>query len=702
MRHTLIRFTSKNTLLLLLFLSFNVFSQTPHLDSLLTALKTMKQDTAKVNLLNSIIRAYIFESNDNYKLYEYTLQQIVLSKKLNFKKGLAYGYTNMAFYQVSISNHKVALDYNLRSLKLMQETKNKKGESSCFVNLGQNYANLGDFTNAVAYMMKGIKLKEELNDIRGVAAGYANLGSAFSAQGKYDEALKYHLKSLKLKEQVDYKPGMVMAYNSIGGILLIQKKLEEALTYFKKSLVLNEEWGNKNMMASNYSNIGDIYFLQNKLDRAYSYQLKSLEIAKSNNDKQGIYTAYSRIGALLEKKKKPAEAIIYYQKMLDLAKQSDLTDGIMSGYKSLSDLYKNKKQFDSAFSYINLYYTLKDTTFNKDNFKQLAELTTRYETDKKEQEIELLTKDQEIKAKIIKQQQLVRWGLIGGVGLLLISIISVFRRYRFKQKANLILEKQKTEISQKNIQITDSIDYAKTIQEAVLPSIAAVSNAYPESFVFYKPKSIVSGDFYWLNKANNQFIFAVADCTGHGVPGAFMSLLGYNMLENVVNKLSTPTLAEILDGLNEEVFARLSKNDQHENVEHGMDISLISIDRDKDLLHFAGAHNSIYVVRDKQLTEIKANKFGIGTKRERNLFTNQTFELKKGDLIYLFTDGFPDQKGGPNSKKFFYPPFKELLTSLSELDMETQQRMLNETHVEWIGDKMDQTDDILIAGIRYS
>jgi serine phosphatase RsbU (regulator of sigma subunit) len=288
------------------------------------------------------------------------------------------------------------------------------------------------------------------------------------------------------------------------------------------------------------------------------------------------------------------------------------------------------------------------------------------------------------------------------LGLLSISIFSIYRRYRFKQKANVILEKQKQEIQQKNILITDSIDYAKTIQEAVLPTAQEIKNLLPESFILYKPKAVVSGDFYWLGYGKERLMCAVADCTGHGVPGAFMSLLGYNMLEDVAQTSSTKAPGPILDALNEQVILRLSGDNKKEAIKHGMDISLISINKINNRLEFAGAHNSLYIIRAGELIELKADKMGIGTNRQSDkFFSNQVIEIQKGDMIYLFTDGFPDQIGGPNRKKFFYPPFKELLRTISSLEPELQQEKLNEAHIQWRGNKMDQTDDILIVGIRY-
>jgi serine phosphatase RsbU (regulator of sigma subunit)/Tfp pilus assembly protein PilF len=677
-------------------------AQNHHLDSLLAVLKSLKEDTSKINTLNEVCRAYLFETNDNSKSSAYIEQELALSKKLNFKKGLAFGYTNMAILYTNKGDYKIALEYNQLSLKLMQEIGHKKGESSCYINMGQNYSNLGNYTNAISYMLQGVKIKEEIDDKRGVAVGYGNIGSIFVVQEKYDEALKYYLRSLKIKEEINDKPGMAMSYNNIGSLFFAQKKIDEALTYFEKSLKLKKELGNKKGTATTYSNMGEIYLAQNKINLAFSYQLKSLEIATESKDKKGMLTAYSCIGAILEKKKKYTEAVTYYHKMLTLSKESNLKEGIMTSYKGLAEAYKADHNFDSALAYRSLYFEVKDTLFNKENFKQLAELNTRYETDKKEKEILLLTKDKQLNAKIIKQQQLVRWGLTGGLGLLLISIITIYRRYRFKQKANVTLERQKEEIQQKNILITDSIDYAKTIQETVLPTPERIKDLLPHSFILYKPKSIVSGDFYWLHANNSQLICAVADCREQGVPGAFMSLLGYSMLEDLVKTRSTALPGDLLDGLHQQLMTRISGEEKEGTLKHGMNISVIYIDKLNSRLRFSGANHPLYIVRNAELTELKADSRSIGIdKKTDHFFATQTYELKKGDMIYLFTDGFFNQVGGSEPATLNYQSFKELICSISSLKPEEQKIKLEEMHVSWKGDMQEQTDDILIMGIQF-
>ncbi len=701
-------------------------------------------DTAKVNTLNEITRAYLFELNDVHKLLEYGKLQLLLAQKLNYKKGIAYGLLNLGLYHWQTGNHAAAMDHYRKSLKLMKETGNKKGESSCYQNMGLIYSEKGRYKEALEYLFRGVTIKEAIKDVKGTGIGYNNIGNIFFDQGDYTQSLKYYLKSLKIKEELNDKIGGSMTSNNIGNIFLNQGKLDIALVYFNnaekmqqgiadkqglgftltnigsiyekknqyakalgyhlKALEARESVGDKVGMAESNSGLGNIYFNLKNMQQAFSYYLRSVQISEEIGYKKGLLGAYGGLGNVFEEKKDFKKALMYYDKMLDLATELNNKEGIRNAYINYASVYRKLKQFDSALKYTELYNEVKDSLLNKENFKQVAELNTRYETDKKEKDILLLTKDQQLNNMIINQQKIVRWGLIAGIVLLSISVFSIFRRYRYKQKANLLLESQKKEIQQKNILINDSIDYARTIQEAVLPTEDKMLALFPEHFVLYKPKAIVSGDFYWVHQTGQQLICAVADCTGHGVPGAFMSLMGYNMLENVVknNDWIQPSL--ILDELNAAVVTRFPGADKEGAVKHGMDIACITIDGTTGMLEYAGAHNSLYVVRDGELMELKATKRGIGFVDNEKQFhyENLRMKLKRGDMLYLYTDGFPDQIGGPKRKKFYYTPFKELLRAISTLPLPEQQKKLEQAHVEWLAEKYDQTDDILICGIKYS
>lgn len=264
------------------------------------------------------------------------------------------------------------------------------------------------------------------------------------------------------------------------------------------------------------------------------------------------------------------------------------------------------------------------------------------------------------------------------------------------------IEKQKDELNKKNIKITDSINYAKQIQDSFLPSYDKIKQVFPESFVLFMPKDIVSGDFYWLHTKTDQILFAAADCTGHGVPGAFMSLISINLLNEIVDRKTTAVPAELLDMLRQQLITSFTSKKGQEKRQDGLDIALCSYDPKTKILSYAGAKNSLYLFKNNVFKEIKADRQTVGKfyDQEKNEFTNHSFPVEKGDVIYLFTDGFADQKGGPDNKKYYYLPFQELCASIQQLSMDEQRQKLEEAFTSWRGTN-EQIDDVLIIGIRF-
>lgn len=263
------------------------------------------------------------------------------------------------------------------------------------------------------------------------------------------------------------------------------------------------------------------------------------------------------------------------------------------------------------------------------------------------------------------------------------------------------IENQKILVEEKNLKITDSISYALRIQQAILPSQQMISSILPDSFIFFKPKDIVSGDFYWAHPIDqHQILFAAVDCTGHGVPGAFMSIMGYNLLEQIVKEQKIYEPAHILNELSSSVIRALKQTAQVGSIKEGMDIALCKIDYKNYELEYSGAHNPLTLIRNKTIVEIKANRKAIGiSSANPTSFSNHKIKLEKGDCIYIFSDGFADQKGGANNEKFFYQPFRELLLSIHEQSMNEQEQTLEKVIYEWIGER-EQIDDMLIIGVR--
>lgn len=726
----------------LLFVTLSAFAspQPAQLDSLLKVLPALHSDTSTANTLNAICQEYLKLPDGMQKAIDVNRRLFSLSVKTDYKKGLAQSFLNSGVIFKTNGTMDSAIFYHLEAIKIIQEINWKKGEVIASRSVGIIYAQQANYKKAIELMSHSVTIAREIKDKQRIAEGTMNIGNVYLCLGDYTRSLQYYYSALHIQEELNNKKAISIIYNNIGNVLISGNKIAQALTYYKKGVAIQEQLGDKEVLGHLYSNLADIYLMQNDISNALDYNFRALKTRRAIDSKQGMIISYCSIGSVYLKQKKYREALtfqfkslemaekygfkrelaeacnaigkiyvetgdytnalIYCEKQLALGKAIDYKELMREAYSNYASVYRKLKQFDKALAYTELYHSIKDTLLNKENLKQIAELNTRYDTEQKENEILVLTKDKQLNAKIIKQQQLVRWGLIGGIILLFISVSSIFRRYRFKQKANKILEKQNQEIEKKNLLITDSIDYAKTIQEAVLPGHEAVQAVFPQHFIFYKPKAIVSGDFYWVKTAANKLICAVADCTGHGVPGAFMSLLGYNMLENALKKAETDSPAELLNSLNTEVITRLSHNKTERTTMHGMDIALISIDKTTHMLEYAGAHNSLYIARDNKIEELKADKRSIGT-GENSRFTNHAFQLQKGDMIYLFTDGYPDQIGGPHRKKFYYPPFRDLLASISALDMEAQQKKLEETLADWLADNYEQTDDMLVMGIKY-
>ena len=278
------------------------------------------------------------------------------------------------------------------------------------------------------------------------------------------------------------------------------------------------------------------------------------------------------------------------------------------------------------------------------------------------------------------------------------TIYVMWSYVRTRKEAEHHIQKQKALLEYRNKEVTDSITYAERIQKSILPSNRLIQNYFPNSFVVYLPKDIVSGDFYWVEQKGDKVFFAVVDCTGHGVPGAMVSVIGQNSLNRVLNEFNITEPAKMLDKLNELVEEVLSRSGS--DIRDGMDIALCSLDKSAMKLEYAGANNALYVLPDGQgLLEYKANKQPIGRFENRFPFTNHEVKLKEGDQVFLFTDGIADQFGGPFGKKFKYKKLKELLLSLQHKNPSEQKNGVIGSFFEWKG-KLDQIDDVCVFGVR--
>jgi len=524
--------------------------------------------------------------------------------------------------------------------------------------------------------------------------------------------------------------------HNIGIFYYSENQPDTAIYYFNLTLKIQKQLENKRGISEVLSGLGTIYIDTKKFPQALSYLQQSLEISKELNDKTGIIFTLINIGQIYFQQTDYSLSIEYYLQSLSIAKEIGSIDSEQSTCLLLAEVYSKINDYKNAFLYQQLYAQLKDTLFNNESQKALAEMGTKYETEKKEKQIEI--QDLKITQQVMElnKKQIVIYAVLGGLILVLSLVVVIFRSYRLKKKAHEVITIKNEELGQANEEIsaqrdeieaqrdilsekntllfeqkkgiTDSINYAKRIQQAVLPSGNYANNILGDHFILFKPKDIVSGDFYWGTRVNEWLIVTVADCTGHGVPGAFMSMLGVSFLNEIIRKKEITKASEILDNLRESLIEALQQKGQTGEQKDGMDIVLCAINITSNELQFSGANNPLYIIRNSNLKpldkknileEILPDKQPVGIYQNMKPFTNHVVPLNKGDCIYFCSDGYKDQFGGTKNKKFMAKQLKQLLTDNCLLTMKEQKEVLDTTFENWKG-KHEQIDDVTILGLK--
>jgi len=710
-------------LVLLLFLSNSLLAQVSKVDSLLSVLSKSKNDSSAVIVYSNIVEEY--KQSDIDKALDYAKKGLAFCQSINYKKGKADLSKSVGDIFDLKGEFIKSIEYYEIALTIYTKLKNNSGIADVQNDLGSIYEKQGNYNKALHNYLSALKLRESLGDKKGIASSMNNIGLIYYYQANYKSAMEYYTKTLKIVENLDNKFGMAMTLNNMGLVYDKQKMYDTATVYFEQSLKIHEQINNEYGMATSYTNLGNMSYRKNDFSRAEQYYKKSIELKDKLGDKWGLVSTYVSLAVLYQKQELYNKAITTIEKAKNLSVEIGYREGARDSYIVLAELYAATGNYRNAYDAHTYYIDYKDSILNEENSKMISQLQEQYNADKREKEIQLLNTQKQKDDLKIKQQSTQIIAFI--IGLLLVLILAgvVLRGYRQKKKANDLLASQNEEITRqksvietKNRDILASINYAKRIQEAILPPAKLVKESVEKSFILFKPKDIVSGDFYWMAVKQQIVLFSVVDCTGHGVPGAFMSIVGYNNLNQAVNEQNLIHPGEILDKLNKLVELTLHSGEGKE-VKDGMDIALCALDIKTNMLEYSGANNPLYLVRsakhpftykdekycaitenqDFSLYEIKANRQPIGAYIHRESFTNHSIQLMAGDSIYIFSDGFPDQFGGPTGRKFKYKPFKELLLSIQEFDMVAQRKLLDKAIEDWKG-SYEQVDDICVIGVR--
>jgi tetratricopeptide (TPR) repeat protein len=711
----------------------------PEIDSLITAVKSGQADTNKVNTL------YLLSDRLWKKSYLDTAEicaneGLELARKLKFGRGESSLLSLIGILHAVQGDYPTAIEYMQDALHVAEKIKDQSKIASCYNNLGNIYEKQGNYTEALSCHIKSLKIKEELGDVKATASSYNNIGIIHKYQKNYTEALNYYGKALTICAENNDLMGVSQAntnigtvYQTLGELCGNADSIEHRINYFQKALdfqykalEIKEDVIDKNGMATVLNNIGSIYYFMGQLDKALEAHQQALEIRTSINDRSGVASSLYNLGIVHLKLNKIKESLNFQKQSLQIAREIGAKDRIKGAYLGLSQADSANGNFKDAYTHFKLYIAYRDSLVNEENTRLSLQLEMKYEFDKKTAQDSLSNaKSQELKdAEIARQdaeltvQRNQQYALFGGLFLVVIFAGVMYNRFKITNKQNLIISKQKDLVEEKQKEILDSIKYAKRIQHAILPPAKRVQTLLPDSFIMYKPKDIVAGDFYWLEEKNGYILFAAADCTGHGVPGAMVSVVCNNGLNRSVREHGITDPGQILDKTREIVIQEFDKSE--EDVKDGMDISLVAIQpthaangensnitgshyengTNTYTILWSGANNPLWIIRkgESVVEEYKPNKQAIGKVENPSNFTTHQLTLHKGDRLYVFTDGFADQFGGDKGKKFMYKAFKELLLSVSQLSMVEQHKKLEMVFEEWRGEN-EQIDDVCVIGV---
>ncbi len=725
--------------IIIIITSIQGYSQNTKIDSLQNLLSKTTEDSTKANIMAKLGFEYKF--SDPEKSKKLAEDALLLAQKSKHTNSEALATNIIGIYYYLKQDSKNALDYFFKSLRLYEKINYFEGLGSCYSNIANIYTDKAKFDTAITYQKKALEFRLKTNKEESIAYSYTNLGNIYNLKGDYFLSSENTFKAIKIFEKLKNGYGLCICYYNLARTYFMQKQYSNALKYSEKSReeailisnmgalsnsyildanVYTQQLNNEAAAESvkkaieiqkanndeiglqySYSLLGSVFLSYKQYDLAVEYFLKGREISTRTENKMGLVTCDYNVGMIYLEMGEFKKALEYSENALKIAKEINSKEEIKNALFSLSKVHSKMKNFEKALEYTNEYINVKDSLLNESNSKQLNELQTQYDTDKKQKEIELLTKEQEVKDAHIARQNIITYTIVAGLALVVVLAFISFKRYREKKKANIEITHQKEIIEEKNKEILDSIHYAKRIQRALLASHNLLKNNLPEHFVLYKPKDIVSGDFYWAQQTSNgMFLLATCDCTGHGVPGAFMSLLNISKLNEIVIERKILQPDKVFDNVREEIIKALNPDGTDTDAKDGMDAVLCAYDFKNMKLTFAAANNPVVVIRNNEIIEYKANKFPVGLHQgEVKPFTLHTIDIQKGDCIYTFTDGFPDQFGGDKGKKLMSKNFKELLLKEHKNDLNLQKEHLNNVFEKWRG-SLEQVDDVLVIGVR--
>jgi serine phosphatase RsbU (regulator of sigma subunit) len=613
-------------------------------------LKKTREPLKRADLLNQI--AWEIRYNLQEESKKCSEEALKVSKENDYPRGRAYARINLAVSHFLKSENRDALELLRRALKYFTRFENEKGLSVALAFTGYVFESFGDYETGLEYAQKALEKVRKIRFKEGEAEIQSLIGLIYSRLPDYDQALIACNEGLKIREKIRDRNAVASSLNRMGRIYALKKDYNKALENYHKSLRIRKELNLCGALPWTYLGIASTYEEMNDLENAKKYYHKNLVGGNAVIDKRCRLQSMAGMGRVLLRMKQAEEAHVLLNDSMVLAKELKAKPLIYEIHFALAGYYESSGNPAKALKHYKIYHELREEVNNDETRNRLKNQQIAFAVEKSEKEKE-------------------------------------------------IFQLRNVELKAAYDEITTSINYASRIQAALLPQKETLEKTLPDHFILFLPRDIVSGDFYWASQVDSKIVFCAADCTGHGVPGAFMSMLGMTFLDEIVHKQNVLKADDILNKLRQNVIGALKQTGKKEEQKEGIDIALCIYDQDNAHLEYAGAYLPLYIIRKGELQEYPADKIPISYAEEiPQSFHSEIINIKKGDVLYLFSDGYADQFGGPQGKKYKYVSLKKYLTMIHTHPMEQQKKLLMENFHSWKGNR-EQIDDVILMGVRF-
>ena len=623
-----------------------------------------------------------------------------ISKEINYLKGKAESLYLLGVIGNRSGKLHMGLNHLKQSITFFERLDQKNEIARSYSQMGSMYLTLGDMVKAINCQQKAIKFYTEVGNDKGIGKCFAELGQTHYSQKNYNTALRYYRKAKVIYQRDSVQQPLAELYNRISLVFRALNSLDKSLEYDYLALMTQEKLRDKQGIAVSNYNIGKTSILQGEIKRAKGYIDYAEKLYTELGDFIGLARCHLLRAQIDFSEGDYSSAQENLRKTIQTAQQVGAIRELSDSYFLLAQIDDQLGNHQNAYNHLVQHLSLKDTLFSKEKSRQFSEMEVKYQTQSKDQQLTIAQQQkQESNTKFVIYVSL----SVGIFALLAFVIFAMNKKNEEVKSITRNIEKSSKIIKLRNKEIIDSISYAKKIQEAILTPKSYLDKVFKDYFIVYQPKDIVSGDFYWAYKdtASNKLFWVTADCTGHGVPGALMSVVGTVILNEIVVVKRQHQPDKILNALSKYLKRYLNK-DKEDLSQDGIELALCVLNMDTNKLQFSGANRNLLIVRNGSIIELKGDRQPLGFdpfKRDIKSFKTQEYQTNLKDLIYTFTDGFTDQIGGESQKKYRVGVLKQDLIELSNDSLFEQKVKLEQRFQSWMQPNK-QLDDVLIFGVK--